>query len=214
QLDRERPEGSMAQAAGDSRIAEGRRGDATSAFNTAPFRGRSIYLPILRDSLPDELGLFDFPDPQGTIGQRSATNVAPQSLHLMNSELVYLQSRTMAELLEKNFSSVRDQVSNAFLLSYSRPATSQELSRGLQFLSSFDPGRPPAPDPTPAPVAGKGKGKGKGGKGKGKGKGSPTPAAEAVEEKQETISPMTEHQTKLAALCQALMMSSEFRTIH
>jgi hypothetical protein len=220
-LDRARPESSIAYEIGDSRLAGRGRDDATGAFNTAYFRGRSLYLPILRDALPDELGLFDFPDPQGTVGQRMPTNVAPQSLHLMNSELVQVQARAMAKVLEKNFSTSQDRVSNAFLLSYNRPATRDEVSRGLEFLREFDPG-----DPRPAPTApsatqGKGKGekgKGKGGKakgGKGRGKGMASteePASRRANAKPQE--PMTRDEMKLAAFCQALMMSAEFRTIH
>ncbi|MEM7010552.1 MAG: PSD1 and planctomycete cytochrome C domain-containing protein [Verrucomicrobiota bacterium] len=216
-LDRQRPENSMAYAIGNSRLGRGQDNVAQAAFNTATFRGRSLYLPILRDALPDELGLFDFPDPQGTVGQRSPTNVAPQSLHLMNSELIQVQARAMAKVLENNFSSPRDRVSNAFLLCYSRPATDEEVTRGLQFIREFDPGEPPRPEPAAAvPVAAKGKG-GKGGKGmkggkKGKGKGAspPTEPTTPVED----FEPLAADQVKLSAFCQALMMSAEFRTIH
>lgn len=219
-LDRTRPEGSMAQTAGDSSVGAGRRGDSSAQFNTALFKGRSLYLPILRDELPDELGLFDFPNPQGTIGQRAVTNVATQSLHLMNSELVQRQARAMAEVLTRNFNSPDDQVGNAFLLSYNRPANKTEVARGLQFLREFDPGDAPKPESV-TPVAPQGKGKGgkskggKAGKGKGKGRGmssadeNPIPPSALEPEK-----PITKNQAKLAAFCQALMMSAEFRTIH
>jgi len=210
-LDRTRPETSMVHEAGDVRISDDGRGtDVVANMNLSSFRGRSLYLPVMRDALPDSMGLFDFPDPQGTIGKRQPTNVAPQSLHLMNSELVQIQSRAMAEVLSRNFSSVRDQVSNAFLLAYSRPATNDEVSSGLQFLQSFDPGEPSVtePQPTAAPE-GRTKGKGKGGKGKGKGRAA-TPDAAPASQKE----PMTTEETKLAAFCQALMMSAEFRTIH
>ncbi|MEM7600674.1 MAG: PSD1 and planctomycete cytochrome C domain-containing protein [Verrucomicrobiota bacterium] len=205
-LDRSRPESSMAYEAGNSRLG-GRRGEGEETFNTAHFRGRSLYLPVLRDALPDELGLFDFPDPQGTIGQRSPTNVAPQSLHLMNSELVQVQAEAMAELLQNRFPSIRDQVSNAFLLSYNRAATSLEIEHSLQFLREFDPGDVPALEPAALPgpgrEAGGPKGKGK----KGKRKGAEVTAAETAE-------PLSPEKAKLAAFCQALMMSAEFRTIH
>lgn len=204
-LDRERPESSMAYEAGNSRLG-GRRGEGEETFNTALFRGRSLYLPVLRDALPDELGLFDFPDPQGTVGQRSTTNVAPQSLHLMNSELVQVQTKAMAELLQTRFSSLRDQVSNAFLLSYNRPATQMEIDRSIQFLREFDPGEPPVVEPAALPGPGRERGSMKG---KGKKGSRNTPAT--VTEPTEPLSPET---AKLAALCQALMMSAEFRTIH
>lgn len=218
-LDRNRPATSMVHEAGDARISEDGRGtNVVANMNLAEFRGRSLYLPVMRDALPDALGLFDFPDPQGTIGKRQPTNVAPQSLYLMNSELVQFQSRSMAEVLSRNFTSVRDQVSNAFLLAYSRPATNEEVASGLQFLQSLDPGKPatvePIPSRAPKGKAKGGKGKAKGGKGKGKGgkgKGrAPSPDPEPSVEKE----PLTIEESKLAAFCQALMMSAEFRTIH
>lgn len=221
-----RPDGSIAHQVGDSRLGGRGPGNATDSFDTAHFRGRSIYLPILRDALPDELGLFDFPDPQGTVGRRSPTNVAPQSLHLMNSELVYVQATSMARLLEKNFPSIRDQISNGYLLAYNRPATDSEVERALLFLGEFAPGDPPAAmseapssvysDEDSATAGRRGKGKEGKARGKTKGKGgargsraSASPPSAKVEP-----SPMTPHQIKLAAFCQALMMSAEFRTIH
>ncbi len=214
QLERQRPDTSIAHELGNSRLGRGQDAVSPDSFDTSTFRGRSLYLPVLRDALPDELGLFDFPDPQGTVGQRTPTNVAPQSLHLMNSDLLHVNSVAMAKVLEKNFTSLRDQVSNAYLLSYSRPATANEITMGVKFVQSFDPGDLPAPEPVAESASvGKGKGKSKGGKGKGrkgKGKGrtNPEPEAEKVEET------LSAQQVKLTAFCQALMMSAEFRTIH
>jgi hypothetical protein len=204
QLDRDRPSGSMAQSAGNSRIrTDGGRGDSSAAFNTAHFTGRSLYLPVLRDALPDELGLFDFPDPQGTIGQRSATNVATQSLHLMNSELVQRQVRSMAERLQKGIPDLRDQLRYAYMLCYSRPASDAEIKGGLQFVQEFEPGDPPeaAPQVAAAPTRRRG------------GRRGPNAAAPpATAAKPEP--PMPLDQAKLAAFCQALMMSAEFRMTH
>jgi hypothetical protein len=205
QLDLTRPESSMAYAAGDSRISE-RRG-APNAFNTALFKGRSLYLPILRDALPDELGLFDFPDPQGTVGKRSITNVAPQSLHLMNSELVLRQAQAMADVLTQKYPELQQQVSNAFLISYGRPATSEEVARGLQFVSEFTPGSPAvAKAASSAPVE-QTRRKGKAGRRRGA---APTQATSSAAS--EAALPIGK--LKLAAFCQALMMSAEFRIVH
>ncbi|MEM1441804.1 MAG: PSD1 and planctomycete cytochrome C domain-containing protein [Verrucomicrobiota bacterium] len=206
-LDRTRPESSMAYEAGNSRLG-GRRGEGDDTFNTALFRGRSLYLPILRDALPDELGLFDFPDPQGTVGQRSPTNVAPQSLHLMNSELVQVQAEAMADLLQNRFPEVRDQVSNAFLLSYNRAATPLEIERSLQFLREFDPGTAPVVEHVALPGPGGRDTSGTKSKGKKGGKRKATTTTPSP------IEPISPEKAKLAALCQALMMSAEFRTIH
>ena len=68
-----------------------------------------------------------------------------------------------------------------------------------------------------APARGKAKGKGKAeGKGKGKGKGGRRGETEADSSSRPAAnedSP-TKDQLKLAAFCQALMMSAEFRMIH
>ena len=65
---------------------------------------RTIYLPSVRkNQLPqlDLLNLFDFPDPDQTIGARSVTTVPTQSLYLMNSpflrEQALLTARTLLE---------------------------------------------------------------------------------------------------------------------
>jgi Protein of unknown function (DUF1553)/Protein of unknown function (DUF1549)/Planctomycete cytochrome C len=49
---------------------------------------RTIYLPVIRNDLPALFQLFDFGDSLSVNGRRSATNVAPQALFMMNSPLV------------------------------------------------------------------------------------------------------------------------------
>jgi hypothetical protein len=49
------------------------------------FRHRSIYLPIIRDQIPEFLSVFDFPDASLVSGSRDATNVPSQVLFLLNN---------------------------------------------------------------------------------------------------------------------------------
>ena len=49
---------------------------------------RTVYLPVIRNDLPPLFQLFDFGDSLSVNGRRSATNVAPQALFMMNSPLV------------------------------------------------------------------------------------------------------------------------------
>jgi Protein of unknown function (DUF1553)/Protein of unknown function (DUF1549)/Planctomycete cytochrome C len=49
---------------------------------------RTTYLPVVRNDLPSLFHLFDFGDSLSVNGRRSATNVAPQALFMMNSPLV------------------------------------------------------------------------------------------------------------------------------
>ncbi len=112
----------------------------------------------------------------------------------------------MANLLQARFPSLRDQVGNAFLLSYNRPATPMEIDRSIQFLREFDLGEPPVVEPAALPGPGRDRDSMKG-KGKKGNQSEPAPTAETTE-------PVSPEAAKLAALCQALMMSAEFRTIH
>lgn len=62
---------------------------------------RSVYLPVMRDQLPDVLRLFDFAEPSLVTGQRDSTNVPPQSLYLMNSEFVLARAEALAERISR-----------------------------------------------------------------------------------------------------------------
>ena len=57
---------------------------------------RTIYLPVVRNDLPSLFQLFDFGDSLTVNGRRSATNVAPQALFMMNSPLVLEAARCTA----------------------------------------------------------------------------------------------------------------------
>jgi Protein of unknown function (DUF1553) len=48
------------------------------------FPCRSIYLPVIRNDLPELFGVFDFADPHATTGLRSQTMVATQGLFMLN----------------------------------------------------------------------------------------------------------------------------------
>ncbi len=102
---------------------------------------RTIYLPSVRkNQLPqlDLLNLFDFPDPDQTIGARSVTTVPTQSLFLMNSlflrEQALLTART---LLESGGPDDKTRVSGFFLRALNRPATEQEVDQALDFIAKF-----------------------------------------------------------------------------
>lgn len=52
------------------------------------FPCRSVYLPVIRNDLPELFQVFDFADPHATTGARSRTMVATQNLYLLNNEEV------------------------------------------------------------------------------------------------------------------------------
>lgn len=65
------------------------------------FPNRSIYLPVIRNDLPELFDVFDFADPQTTTGRRPETMVATQGLFVLNDESVMTAADTTARRLLK-----------------------------------------------------------------------------------------------------------------
>lgn len=69
-------------------------GDQATAVGDNPnrrrtdFPCRSVYLPVIRNDLPELFGVFDFADPHATTGMRSQTMVATQGLFMLNDTSV------------------------------------------------------------------------------------------------------------------------------
>ena len=94
-------------------------------INPDDYTRRSIYLPLMRNKLPNLLGLFDFGDATTANGQRSTTNVAPQALYLMNSGFAQGAARRVAGSLS---GSPPERVLQAYRRVLARPPTSLEAS--------------------------------------------------------------------------------------
>ncbi len=106
-----------------------------STFTDIQNSHRSIYLPIVRNAMPEALDLFDAPDPSLVIGVRDATNVPAQSLFLMNSPFLVDQSRHFAaRILSASDLSDAERINFAFRLSYGRAASESEKTQAAQFL--------------------------------------------------------------------------------
>jgi mono/diheme cytochrome c family protein len=102
------------------------------------FTKRSIYLPVVRNLLPDVLTLFDAADPNGVTTLRNDTTVPSQSLFLLNSPLLRDQSRHFAQRLladDKATDEVRLQRAHEF--AFGRPPTDAELTQGRAFLDAY-----------------------------------------------------------------------------
>jgi hypothetical protein len=97
-------------------------------------RHRSVYLPALRESLPDALALFDFAEPSLVIGDRDVTNVPMQALYLMNGPFVQEQAAALAERLQKQTADETQQIRRAFLLCFNRPPDRREQQLATDFF--------------------------------------------------------------------------------
>jgi hypothetical protein len=96
---------------------------------------RSVYLPVLRDRLPDVLEVFDFAEPSLVTGKRETTNVPTQALYLMNSPFVYERAEAMAKRLRQETNDDQSFIDKAFQYCYGRLPTSDETRRVAQFMA-------------------------------------------------------------------------------
>jgi len=99
---------------------------------------RSVYLPVIRDRLPDVLELFDFAQPSLVTGQRETTTVATQALYLMNSEFVQDRAAAFAARLLRHTEEDAERIQTAFQWCYNRLPDRAEEQRCLAFLAAAD----------------------------------------------------------------------------
>ena len=150
QLERTPPYASVVAHVGDGYIG---RGIAPSQFNVEA-RYRSVYLPIVRDYVPDVLAVFDFAEPSLVVAGRETTNVPSQALFMMNSPFVTAQSRALAKrLLAMTQYDHGQRIIMAHMLTLSRPPTPAEAARSEQYLTAFTPRSDSATSPAPAASA-------------------------------------------------------------
>jgi hypothetical protein len=96
---------------------------------------RSVYSPVLRNSLPELFEAFDFADPSLVVGKRSDSTVAPQALFMMNHPWVMEQSQSAAQkLLATKLTDDRERVARAYRLVLGRAPTDGEVTLALKFL--------------------------------------------------------------------------------
>jgi len=98
---------------------------------------RSIYLPVIRDRLPDALDLFDYAEPSLVTGQRETTNVPTQALYLMNSLFIQTQAEAMARRAIRESDTEADRITLVFQWCFNRVPDTHELHRSQQFLQSL-----------------------------------------------------------------------------
>jgi Protein of unknown function (DUF1553) len=99
-------------------------------------RRRSIYQPVLRNSLPELFEVFDFADNSTSVGERSRSTVAPQALAMLNSPWVQQRAEAVAELLLRNCSTRQLAIDRVFKICLCRPPTQSELVDCDRFLAA------------------------------------------------------------------------------
>jgi cytochrome c553 len=139
QLNMTPPIGSVVAQTGEGPTGRPRLGGQgiTAAINDPRDAHRSVYLPIVREQLPESLALFDFPDPNGVAGERAVSTVPAQALYLLNNPFVIRQSEAAADRLRGWNGSTADKVKRAYETFFARPPSAKETQAALDFLTSY-----------------------------------------------------------------------------
>jgi len=137
QLEVKPPVGSAVALAGEGPSIPRRPGvdGAGGAINDPTNSHRSIYLPIVRDNLPEVLALFDAADPSLISSDRPQTTVASQGLFLLNNTLVIRAADLLTRRLAE-WPNTEDRITQAYLLCYSRAPSLAEIERSRAFLEA------------------------------------------------------------------------------
>ena len=96
---------------------------------------RSVYFTMKRSKLIPSLVVFDAPDGTVGVGDRPATTIAPQALHLMNSPQVRAAAKGFARrVLGDGTVGDAGAVRTAYRMALCREPTADELADGVAFL--------------------------------------------------------------------------------
>jgi hypothetical protein len=100
---------------------------------------RSIYVKVIRNSLPPFLTTFDAPVPFATRGNRDSTNVPAQSLTLLNDPNVIDWARSWALRTLNDAKNRQDdlRIRQMFHEAFSREATDDEIKQSQSYLTSL-----------------------------------------------------------------------------
>ena len=135
QLDLKRPHGSTVLRAGDGFVGRNIREDQIKAEHNH----RSVYLPIVRDMVPDSLAVFDFAETSLVTGQRDNTTVPSQALYMMNSDQVTRAAERLATKLADTGKKGGELIEQAYTMALSRKPTESELKNAVVFFRDFTP---------------------------------------------------------------------------
>lgn len=105
---------------------------------------RSIYLPIIRNSILDLFSAFDYPDPSVTLEARPQTASASQALYLMNAPLPIDVARGLARDAIEREAGDRGRAAWLIRRVLARDAREHELSRASAFVAAVSSAAAPS----------------------------------------------------------------------
>jgi hypothetical protein len=99
---------------------------------------RSLYLPVVRNMLPDVLALFDAADPNGVTAVRNDTTVPSQTLFLLNSPFVRDQALHFARSINADPKATdRERIVAAYGRAFGRLPSPQEVREAVAFVEGY-----------------------------------------------------------------------------
>ena len=99
---------------------------------------RSIYVFARRNLRLPLLDVFDKPDTNLSCPQRSASTIAPQALHLLNSEFALDRAKSFAARLEQRADDDASRIEQAYLLALGRLPLPEEHAACMEFLAGAE----------------------------------------------------------------------------
>lgn len=135
ELDLKRPFGSSVLKAGDGYVGRTIREDQIESEGAH----RSVYLPVVRDMVPDSLAAFDFAETSLVTGQRDTTTVPSQALYMMNSDQVTRAAEKFAGQLRATGKTGGELIELAYRMALSRAPSESELRNAAAFFQNFTP---------------------------------------------------------------------------
>jgi hypothetical protein len=131
-LDEKRPLGTFLVSVGEGTIG---RSVFEPEIRKIEADCRTVYLPRVRNVLPEMLDLFDAPDASLVMGVRETTTSPLQGLYLMNSPFVRRQAEGLA--LRVQAAKGEDPITTAHLLAFGRPPTDKQRAIANDFVTNF-----------------------------------------------------------------------------
>ncbi|MEM7558397.1 MAG: DUF1549 and DUF1553 domain-containing protein, partial [Planctomycetota bacterium] len=133
ELELERPLGTYLREVGEGGVGQN---VFEPVIRSIESKTRSVYLPRVRNVLPEMLEVFDAPDAGIVSGAREVTSSPVQALFLMNNPFVSEQAIIMAGRVQGLLP--ESQIEALYKLAFGRSPTAQESKIGVKFLTQSE----------------------------------------------------------------------------
>ncbi len=132
----DRPQGSLVMEIGEGEVGR----NIKTAVLDEPFNHRSVYLPIIRGIIPEQLRIFDLPEPSNVQGLRDTNTTPTQALFFMNSDFSIRVAKHLADGLLTNslLNNDQDRIRAAHLRCFGSLPTQREADRAIKFITTIN----------------------------------------------------------------------------